>query len=314
MALQTSGQISLNDLHIEAGGTTGTQVSLNDTDIRGLISKSSGAQMSVSEWHGASNSVVINLVIASNTNNYNIFSSKGGTYSAGKTTVNVTINSGVTVGSTSTGTYAFDTGTGWSSGDVINITNNGTIKGRGGNGGAGGNITGGATIVLPGANGGTGGPAFRGQFACTVTNNGSVYGGGGGGGGGGSGMSSVIDIKANTTTNTGTSGGGGGGGAGVNSGSGGLRGPTSTGNNVNNLGTNGSNGTATAGGAGGNNAGTGGGLGADGVAGAAESLNPSQLSWRGAGGTGGTRGYYQVGSTFINGGSGLSGTVGGRSA
>ena len=36
MALQTSGAISLNDIHVEAGGTTGTQASLNDTDIRGL--------------------------------------------------------------------------------------------------------------------------------------------------------------------------------------------------------------------------------------------------------------------------------------
>jgi hypothetical protein len=62
MALQTSGQISLNDLHVEAGGTTGTQASMNDTDIRGLISKSSGAQMSFSEWYGASNSVVLQVV------------------------------------------------------------------------------------------------------------------------------------------------------------------------------------------------------------------------------------------------------------
>jgi hypothetical protein len=62
MALQTSGQISLNDLHVEAGGTTGTQASMNDTDIRGLISKSSGAQMSFSEWYGASNSIVMQVV------------------------------------------------------------------------------------------------------------------------------------------------------------------------------------------------------------------------------------------------------------
>ena len=34
MALQTSGSISLNDMHIEVGGTSGTTVSLNDSDIR----------------------------------------------------------------------------------------------------------------------------------------------------------------------------------------------------------------------------------------------------------------------------------------
>lgn len=33
MTLQTSGAISFNDLHVEAGGTSGTQVSLNDADI-----------------------------------------------------------------------------------------------------------------------------------------------------------------------------------------------------------------------------------------------------------------------------------------
>lgn len=54
MALQTSGPISLNDIHIEAGGTTGTLASLNDTDIRDLISKGSGATMSFNEWYGAS--------------------------------------------------------------------------------------------------------------------------------------------------------------------------------------------------------------------------------------------------------------------
>ena len=54
MALQTSGAISLNQIHVEAGGASGTQASLNDSDIRGLIGKASGAQMSFSEWYGAS--------------------------------------------------------------------------------------------------------------------------------------------------------------------------------------------------------------------------------------------------------------------
>ena len=54
MALQSSGSISLNEIHIEAGGTSGTQASINDSDIRALIGKSSGATMSFSEWYGAS--------------------------------------------------------------------------------------------------------------------------------------------------------------------------------------------------------------------------------------------------------------------
>lgn len=54
MALQSSGAISLNDIHIEAGGSSGTNASLNDSDIRALIGKSSGAQSSFSEFYGAS--------------------------------------------------------------------------------------------------------------------------------------------------------------------------------------------------------------------------------------------------------------------
>lgn len=54
MALQTSGAISINDLHVEAGGTSGTTVSLNDSDIRALIGLSSGASNSLNAYYGAS--------------------------------------------------------------------------------------------------------------------------------------------------------------------------------------------------------------------------------------------------------------------
>ena len=54
MALQASGSISLNDIHVEAGGTTATQCTINDADIRGIIGKSNFAQSSFSDFHGAS--------------------------------------------------------------------------------------------------------------------------------------------------------------------------------------------------------------------------------------------------------------------
>ena len=54
MTLPSSGALSLNDIHIEAGGSSGTTASINDADIRALIGKSSGATMSFSEWYGAS--------------------------------------------------------------------------------------------------------------------------------------------------------------------------------------------------------------------------------------------------------------------
>ncbi|WP_370060194.1 hypothetical protein [Neptunomonas phycophila] len=54
MALPTSGMISLNDIHVEAGGSSGTACTINDSDIRGLINKSSGAAMDFADWYGAS--------------------------------------------------------------------------------------------------------------------------------------------------------------------------------------------------------------------------------------------------------------------
>lgn len=54
MALPTSGQLDFNAIHVEAGGTSGTACTINDTDIRDLIGKGSGAAMNIAEWYGAS--------------------------------------------------------------------------------------------------------------------------------------------------------------------------------------------------------------------------------------------------------------------
>jgi len=59
MALPASGTLSLNEIHIEAGGTTATEASINDADIRDLIGKSSGTTMSFNEWYGASASLTL---------------------------------------------------------------------------------------------------------------------------------------------------------------------------------------------------------------------------------------------------------------
>jgi hypothetical protein len=53
MPLQSSGQITLDDIHVEAGGTTDTQATVNDTDIRGLISASSASEMEFADFYGA---------------------------------------------------------------------------------------------------------------------------------------------------------------------------------------------------------------------------------------------------------------------
>lgn len=61
MALPTSGTLSINQIHIEAGGTSATACSINDSDIRGLtpasgysISTTSGTAIDFGDFFGAS--------------------------------------------------------------------------------------------------------------------------------------------------------------------------------------------------------------------------------------------------------------------
>ena len=70
MALQTSGTITLNDIHQEAGGPSGGYCTINDSDIRGLIGKSAGAYMAFNEWYGAAASVAIPFTPSSRTYAY----------------------------------------------------------------------------------------------------------------------------------------------------------------------------------------------------------------------------------------------------
>ncbi len=130
----------------------------------------------------ASLAYTTNLTISSHTTNYNLRAAAlaAGWNGTAPLVVTVTINSGGYVYSTSTGAYAFDTGSGFPAGSQLTLVNNGVILGCGGGGGMGGYYVDG----LPGA---AGGPAFIARYALRVTNNGSNMGGGGGGGGGGTG-------------------------------------------------------------------------------------------------------------------------------
>lgn len=170
MALQTSGAISLNEIHVEAGGSSGSQATINDSDIRGLIGKSSGAQMSFSEWYGATAEVV--LTSGGNVNGQaqrkqitvSSFISSGGT---------LRIPSNIWVWSDSTSTAALTV-------DIpCTIINEGKIIGKGGLGGYG------SYNSNSGTNGTSGGPAIKVQSSgVTIQNSSGAYIAGGGGGGG----------------------------------------------------------------------------------------------------------------------------------
>ncbi len=54
MPLPSSGAISLNQIHIEAGGSNETLCALNDADIRDMIGKNTLSQNAFSEYYGVS--------------------------------------------------------------------------------------------------------------------------------------------------------------------------------------------------------------------------------------------------------------------
>ena len=56
MVLPSSGQITLDQIHVEAGGTTQTLATIDDADIRGLLSPTpaSGAEQGFDDYYGAS--------------------------------------------------------------------------------------------------------------------------------------------------------------------------------------------------------------------------------------------------------------------
>jgi hypothetical protein len=184
--------------------------------------------LNFSEFRGTQNKVTVDMTIAADTKNYTLNPAAVSGYVANFTKVNLTINSGIYVGSSSTGSYAM-TITGFVAGDTINLINNGVIIGTGGDGGGG---NGGA-----GGSGAPGGNALLLQCAVNITNNGTIAGAGGGGGATDGGSTYGSCLGGGGSFN----GTGGGGGAGYDPGSGGANG--------------GSGGTRTAGGGGGANGG-----------------------------------------------------------
>lgn len=220
MTIPAIGQISVIDINTELAKSPTAQLSLNNTDVRTLFAKSSG-QISFSDGRGKSNAPSnFDVVISSHTLNFNVYNEAiaRGWNGTSPFNMNITINSGVYLGSSSVDVYAFDTGT-LPAGCNIILTNNGYITGRGGDGGGAGR-----SYV-----GDHGGHALIARVPITIYNYGYIQAGGGGGG-------SRPDLGW----------GGGGGGAGYPGGNGGIGGGYDDG-----MGPNGRTGSITSGGIGG---------------------------------------------------------------
>lgn len=297
MAIPSSGEIKISEIATEFGDTAPNQMSeyyrggglVPNTPANAAVPTS--GQIAVADFYGAQNRASVPLTISANTQNYNVYTQASASplYVAGSTDITLTIQPGVLVGSSSTGSYALSVPNSFNPADTVTIVNNGVVIGRGGNGGSGGSASPFPFGVAGG--GAVGGYAVYVNFPTTITNNGTLAGGGGGGGGGRAGqvVSPPTNPKQPSGPVTNYGGGGGGGGAGYPGGSGGGGGSPGGGS--------GSSGSSTAGGGGGagpgpaGSGGAGGGRGANGSAG--------QPSPNGAGASGGTRGYYLVGNPFV---------------
>lgn len=271
-----SGQISLSQVNAELNFSPTALITMNDAAVRTLAGVGgSGTVISMQNLQNKSNRVAIPLSITTNTANYDVYANRGPTYAPGTSDITVTVNPGVIVYSTSTGTAAFSVPSAFNPGDTITVVNNGVILGRGGSGGSGGSA--GTGFTNPGSPGGAAGGAFLTQRAVTVNNLNRIAGGGGGGGGGGAGNGFDADGGQWFPAN----GGGGGPGIGATS----LTAPTP-----------GSPGSSNAGGA--IVSGAGGAGGTYGSSGSNGSPAP-QTGYPTSGGSGGAGGYAISGNPFI---------------
>jgi len=221
MALQSSGAISLSEIQTEFGGEN--PISISEYYGEGTLPAS--GEISFSNFYGQSAAIIIDLTISSSLSrqNWNIWewavSQAGTNYVEGETTINVTVNSGVSIYQGTVSKTAFTVVvSGIPTGDTFNLTIYGGVYGAGGNGGNGAVVSGSSLVSV--ATGGTdagdaiGVDANDGTFNLTLAG-GGIYGGGGGGGAGGAGIRQQCSKRGCTLYYYNGCGGGGGAGQGL---------------------------------------------------------------------------------------------------
>jgi len=177
MALNSSGPISIagtvtgQSIQIELLGNGTTQMSLNDTSVRTLAGVASGEIVMPTNFYGKSNKFIASITSSQTNLDLRTWALANGW--DGTVAVEITVNAGVYVYSTSTSNAGL-TVTGSFPGGVT-LINNGYIIGKGGNGGSNSGPTAGAP----------GGSAISLGINATIVNNSGAFIAGGGGGGGG---------------------------------------------------------------------------------------------------------------------------------
>ncbi len=188
MALAGSGAISFANIRDEFSPGSNTSVSLSDyyrqgSKIRAKAGDNNGTHLAsgvptsgalaLSDYYGTG--IGFQFTISSDATNQNLSTIFGDDYDLDYPKL-VVINSGVTVGGTSTSTPAINVPSGGAG--TITITNGGNIYGKGGAAGA------------------VGGDAIVAATACNVVNNGNIKSGGGGGGNGGAGGDGTASVNS----------------------------------------------------------------------------------------------------------------------
>ena len=200
MPLQSSGSISLQQIASEFGDSA--PHSLSEFYAGGSAGVTSGGapnvpssgQISFSNFYGAANQVT--ETISSSGTNQDVSTIFGSNFSSSVPKILI-INSGVHLGASNLSNYALKVPIGM--GGTLNIQNAGTLSGAGGDG-----------STSTSNAGGTGGTAlYIASSNVTVTNTGTIRGGGGGGGKGANGASNTISGIFMCVGGTGGNGGNG---------------------------------------------------------------------------------------------------------
>ena len=304
MALPTSGPLTLDQIHIEAGGSSGTLCSLNDADIRGIINKSVNASNAFSEYRGQSAETSLPTGGSQINGQVQLKEITVSDYISSGETLRIPSSMWVWSDSTSTPALIIDIS--------CTVINDGKVIGKGGEGGWGfstGPTAGGPAISVTAsgvtitnssgayiAGGGGGGGAYS-----DYSNPSDAHAGGGGGAGGGKGGRGRINQgywqqgTGGILNASGGAGGNGSGGAGGGAGGagGGHQGGGGGGGRI----------LPGVGGGGGNSAGDGGSAGNAGVSGGPYvfSLAGGGGGWGAAGGLGGGRYGGAAGGAAISG-------------